>query len=885
MKKILLTSLALLVCCLVHSQNVEFSDDFESGTANWVLEGTWGTTMAHSNSGDYSLADSPGGNYLSNQNITATMAIGVDLSGVPDANLKFGAIYDIEAGNFDFCYVEASGNGGATWETIASFLGEDNSSPWVEYTYSLSDFVGSSDVKIRFRFFSDGATEYDGIYIDDFQIISSSGDDSPPVVTHDPPQHYESNIGAVTMFADLEDASGISSTFLKYKTNGGSEQSVAGTNESIETWSFIIPGQTPGSQVDYYIEATDNSPNAHKVMTDTFSYISGHHIFYDNAVDDEIKGIGPDATSGFMGCAVRMTLTGTTDIVYALIRNYTDANKPNNDFEFHIWADDSGMPGADMITPFMVTPEANLVEMSPMTRIDLSAYSNELAGLTGDFFVGFTVPFGQTWLAQSNPAIGGRSYTFNGNNWTANVEVDFHFRVVATQFETPDDCADAADLSSMIGREINMAQTSPLWDNSSATVAGNEPTEGTECWFDETIDNPLWFTFEGDGGTYQITTTNCNGTAENYIDDGDTQIAIFSGGNCGSLSPMVCDDDGGVEPDIYAAFVEIETTPGTTYYMMIDGYDGAYGEYCVEITRMEIISCLDISVGNSSGEQDICFDEMTSFMIDNVVIPTGSISGFNWVVTTEDISFSTDPYNEPSLVKTFDPTDDPYGPEMVNDGTQIPEGTYFFTPVVFGGAMDTDGTLPGFDFSDGCIEVGNSIEVELYEEFGELSTSSSSVDETFPPGNNGEASVTVTGGSGFYSYEWSNGAETQTITGLSAGDYTVTISDNSGCVDDWIEIVNVDAITGNRDLAFEQSIKLNPSHAASLTRLTYDFGEAVNLKIAIINGIGQLVEERIIDNAVNGTIEFDLGKFTEGVYFIQLTDGEHHSTKMLVVTK
>ena len=40
----------------------------------------------------------------------------------------------------------------------------------------------------------------------------------------------------------------------------------------------------------------------------------------------------------------------------------------------------------------------------------------------------------------------------------------------------------------------------------------------------------------------------------------------------------------------------------------------------------------------------------------------------------------------------------------------------------------------------------------------------------------------MSGGSGNYSYSWSNGGNTQTITGLVAGTYTVNVTDNvSGC--------------------------------------------------------------------------------------------------------
>jgi hypothetical protein len=48
-------------------------------------------------------------------------------------------------------------------------------------------------------------------------------------------------------------------------------------------------------------------------------------------------------------------------------------------------------------------------------------------------------------------------------------------------------------------------------------------------------------------------------------------------------------------------------------------------------------------------------------------------------------------------------------------------------------------------------------------------------------GANGSATVTADGGTAPYEYTWSNGQMTQTATGLSAGSYTVTVTDNNGC--------------------------------------------------------------------------------------------------------
>lgn len=65
------------------------------------------------------------------------------------------------------------------------------------------------------------------------------------------------------------------------------------------------------------------------------------------------------------------------------------------------------------------------------------------------------------------------------------------------------------------------------------------------------------------------------------------------------------------------------------------------------------------------------------------------------------------------------------------------------------------------------------------DDFAPLLVNVVTTDETSPGANDGTATATATGGVGPYTYAWSNGATTPTVTGLVPGSYTVTVTDSN----------------------------------------------------------------------------------------------------------
>jgi len=83
--------------------------------------------------------------------------------------------------------------------------------------------------------------------------------------------------------------------------------------------------------------------------------------------------------------------------------------------------------------------------------------------------------------------------------------------------------------------------------------------------------------------------------------------------------------------------------------------------------------------------------------------------------------------------------------------------------------------------------------------------------------DDGSASVSVNGGTSPYSYLWNPGGSTNTsISGLTPGTYSITITDSHGCIDSTSVTVGLDTtlyivISGNDSLCKGQSVTLNVS--------------------------------------------------------------------------
>lgn len=151
---------------------VLYLTDFEEGYGRWT--GDFSITNEYSYSGDNSFTDRPYQNYPLNSDLCSILDTAFDLSGYTGASLSFVHRHWLENG-YDFGYVLASGDGGASWDSLGNFTGSGPADTvWHSASVDLSAYLGSSQFKFGFRLGSDPLVNMKGWYIDDVVLSATT---------------------------------------------------------------------------------------------------------------------------------------------------------------------------------------------------------------------------------------------------------------------------------------------------------------------------------------------------------------------------------------------------------------------------------------------------------------------------------------------------------------------------------------------------------------------------------------------------------------------------------------------------------------------------------------------------------------------------------------
>ncbi len=153
-------------------------------------------------------------------------------------------------------------------------------------------------------------------------------------------------------------------------------------------------------------------------------------------------------------------------------------------------------------------------------------------------------------------------------------------------------------------------------------------------------------------------------------------------------------------------------------------------------------------------------------------------------------------------------------------------------------------------------------------------TDNSSVNVTFnsqnPTTGNSDGSITANpnGGTSPYTYSWSTGSTSATVSNLPAGTYTVTITDQTGCVRiSSVILSSPSSIAQVTDIAL---IKVYPNPAHDVCNIQLELNKAQSLEIKMYNNIGQQVWAKSLSGFKQGTETVDVSRLAAGVYMVQI---------------
>ena len=267
-------------------------------------------------------------------------------------------------------------------------------------------------------------------------------------------------------------------------------------------------------------------------------------------------------------------------------------------------------------------------------------------------------------------------------------------------------------------------------------------------------------------GFYSLTVVDnsgCNLTEDFEITEPEALFAVgcsssavtITGGADGTASVQI---NGGTQPYTYLWSNGQNTNPATslvagTYDVTVTDANGCQIDATCSVQQP---SCSDYSVSIRSTQNVTCFEESDGSIEISVNGASGAIS-YNWSPNVSSGSLAT----------------------------SLTAGTYEVT---------------AFDGS-GC-ESATTVEITQPEELtGTTSTTNVSCFEK----SDGSITVELSGGSTPYTYLWSNGSSVEDIENIGPGSYTLTLTDNNGCV-----LVMSDEIVEPTEmtLLFDESINL-----------------------------------------------------------------------------
>lgn len=206
----------------------------------------------------------------------------------------------------------------------------------------------------------------------------------------------------------------------------------------------------------------------------------------------------------------------------------------------------------------------------------------------------------------------------------------------------------------------------------------------------------------------------------------------------------------------------------------------------------------------------------------------------------------------------------------------IVSGANTLNPVVDG---DGSYNMAVTSNTNGCI---SNAQVVVDEIPNTLAVSSVSIVNDANNQNIGSVTLIPGGGTGTLTFLWSNGATTQNLTGVGAGNYSCVITDGNGCTKSFGPFT-VENTSNVDETKFVHQFSISPNPASNQVNLSVNFVKADHVNVQLVNNLGMQVLSKTFNGDINET--FDVTNLTSGVYMVLLNGSDFRISRRLVVVK
>jgi hypothetical protein len=133
----------------------------------------------------------------------------------------------------------------------------------------------------------------------------------------------------------------------------------------------------------------------------------------------------------------------------------------------------------------------------------------------------------------------------------------------------------------------------------------------------------------------------------------------------------------------------------------------------------------------------------------------------------------------------------------------------------------------------------------------------------------------LNGPAGFTTYQWNTGSATSSTNATGAGNYQLTVSNEFGCTDNDIVVVNSDACLGMGENN-QASLNVFPNPSNGIFQITNSINEEV--QYVVLDAQGRLVLQ--FRNNLN-EFTLDLSNYTSGIYTLMIQGVEITTVRII----